>query len=342
MSASLTEIIRHLLDSMDEKRKFQSLDEQTQLMLDKALERVIDGTDHRIRAVPGYKRKLYKSILKSLEYADRLIEQVPSAIELDSDHFVIDPYIRVFFPTKNGLVKVFQQSSELKEYFTDARHAGDSESCALLCMRKYEENILGMELEGDHVVRDVKQTRVTFAGHRIYSPAESESSARRELKCCIFEGLVNNALAKISELRKRRQELESEQQILHSRLRSHKTGVDINSDPQSMTAATSELHNEALQLEQIEQELSELGYVTPETCLEFVNDILSQPEEFVCLQNISLKVDKSGIKRVSEEPSRSVCELQLSEVTIKGHPPRVVTLAKIPRKELDSPACPGP
>jgi hypothetical protein len=321
---------------MDEKRKFQSLDQHTQDMLDRAIERVTDGTDNRIRAVPGYKRKLYKSILKSLEFADRLIEQVPGAIELDSDQFVIDPYIRVFFPTKNGLMKVFQQSSELKEYFTDAAHAGDSESCALLCMRKYEETVLGMELEGDHVIKDVKQTRVTFAGHRIYSPAESESSARRELKCCIFEGLVDNALAKISEVRKRRQQLESEQQILNARLRSQKPGRVMYDDPKCLTVVTTELHNEALQLEQIEKELSELGYVTPETCLDYVNDILSQPEKFVCLQNISMRVDKSGIKRVSEELSLSVCDLHLSEVTIKGHPPRVVTLAKIHRKELDS------
>lgn len=335
MSTSLSDVIKNLLESMDEKRKFQSLDQHTQDILDRAIERVTDGTDNRIRAVPGYKRKLYKSILKSLEFADKLIDQVPGAIELDSDHFVIDPYIRVFFPTKNGLMKVFQQSSELKQYFTDAAHANDSESCVLLCMRKFEETILGMELEGDQVIKDVKQTRVTFAGHRIYSPAESESSARRELKCCIFEGLVDNALAKISELRKRRQQLESEQQILNSRLRSQKPGVDIHGHPQAM-AVTAELNNEALQLEQIEKELSELGYVTPETCLGFVNDILSQPEEFVCLQNITMRVDKSGIKRATEAQSQAVCDLHLSEVTIKGHPPRVVTLAKIHRKELDS------
>lgn len=320
---------------MDEKRKLQSLDEQTQQMLDRAIERVIDGTDHRIRAVPGYKRKLYRSILKALEYVDRLIEQVPSAIELDSDQFVFNPYLRIFFPTKQGLMKVFQQSSELKEYFDDAEHTTESLSCALLCMRKCEEIVLGMELEGDQIIRDVKQTRVSFAGHRIYAPADSELSARRELKCCIFEGLVDNALARISALRQRRQQLESEQQILNSRLRGQKAGIAIDAVPEGSDTALIEREQEALRLHEVERELSELGYATPEICLELVNDILAQPEAFVFLQNISMRVDKSGIKRPEEEPSQAVCDLHLSEVSIKGHPPRVVTLAFIKRKEIE-------
>jgi hypothetical protein len=332
MSSSLTEVIKHLLDAMDEKRQFQSLNATTQQMLDRAIERVIDGTDQRIRAVPDYKRKLYKSILKSLEYADRLIQQVPSPIELDSDHYVYDPYLRVFFPTKTGMLKVFQQSSELQAYFSEAEHSKDAMSCALLCMRKSEDTVLGMALAGDHVIKEVKQTRVNFAGHRIYSPAESETAARRELKCCIFEGLVDNALARISVLRQRRQQLESEQQILSTRLRSHKSSFDINHA--SQTTDNDSLRHQALQLEKIEQELAEIGYVTPETCLELVNQILSQPEAFVSLHNVTMRVDKSGIKRVDQGPSDSVCDLHLSEVTIKGHPPRVVTLAKINRKEL--------
>jgi hypothetical protein len=334
MSATLTEIIKHLFDSLDEKRKLQSLDDRTQRMLDRAIERVIDGTDQRIRAVTGYKRKLSRSILKALDYADKLIERVPSPIDLDSDHFVFDPYLRIFFPTKHGMMQVFQQSSELKEYFTDIEHANEAESYALLCMREYEETVLGMELQGDHVIKDVKQIRVNFAGHRIYAPAQSESAARRELKCCIFEGLVDNALARISELRKRRQTLEAERKILHSRLRSHKPVRQFAEDPQSPISVENNHRVQALQLEKLEQELDELGYVTPETCLDLVNEILSQPEHFVDLHNVSMRLDTSGIRREKQEPSDKVCDLRLSEVTIKGHPRRVVTLARINRKEI--------
>lgn len=322
---------------MDERREFSTLDQATQEMLDRALDRVIDGTDGRIRLVPGYKRKLHKAILRSLGYIDRIIERIPHPIDLNISHFVSDPYIRAFFPTLDGLKKVFSKSDELHDYFTEDEHINDAESCALLCMSKEEETILGMELEGDYLVKDVKQTRVTFASHRIYAPAETEPNARRELKCCLFEGLVTNALDEICEHREQRDQLELEQQILSSRLRRH--GSNINEDPELDKIAKdhAKQQNQTQRLKEVETELQRIGYVTPEVCLDLVNAVLSQPEDFVSLKNISMRLDKSGIKRVGQgKTTQSVCDLHLSEVQIKGLKPRVVTLAKIRRDELQT------
>lgn len=337
MSTSLREILQHLLDSMDERRQLQSLDPQIQAMLDEALQCVIEGTDNRIQAVPGYKRKIYKAILKSLEYADSIVEQIPDPIDLTSSRFISDPYIRALFPTLSGLKKIFRQSSELHDYFSEADHINTPESCALLCMRKEEQTVLGMELNGNQVRKDVKQIRVTFAGHRIYSPAESETFARRELKCCIFEGLVNNALDRISELREKRHQLEIQQQRLSARLRSQTQGLKLFDSADSIAREYAPRHEEVAELERVEQELREIGYVSPEVCLELVNGILSHPEQYVRFKHISLKLDKEGIKREEVESSPSVSQLEFSEVNIKGYPPRVVTLANIKRDDLESP-----
>ncbi|MEN8178432.1 MAG: hypothetical protein ABFS39_07405 [Pseudomonadota bacterium] len=322
---------------MDERRQLKSLDQNALEMLDGALDKVIEGTDSRIRAVPGYKRKLYKSILKSLEYADSIVEQIPHAIDLTPKHFVTDPYIRALFPTLGGLKKIFKQSSELHDYFSESEHINNSESCVLLCMRKEEQTILGMELNGEQVRKDVQQTRVMFSNHRVYSPAESETNARQELKCCIFEGLVNNALDKISELRARRHQLELEQQRLNARLRQHSRGPMHGDDMQNIASDGVKLRNKALELERVEEELHAMGYISPEISLDLVNDILSEPEQFVHFKRISISLDKEGIKRVKDEPSRSVSQLEFSEVQIKGQPPRVVTLANINRDELEKP-----
>jgi hypothetical protein len=325
---------------MDERREFNTLDQATQEMLDRALDRVIDGTDGKIRLVPGYKLKLYKAILRSLEYIDRIIERIPRPIDLSISHFVSDPYIRAFFPTLDGLKKVFSKSDELHDYFTEDEHANDAESCALLCMSKEEETILGMELEGDYLVKDVKQTRVTFAAHRIYAPAETEPNARRELKCCLFEGLVTNARDEICERREKRGQLQLEQQMLSSRLRGRGRDInDINEDSElgKIVNNHAKRQSQTHQLKEVETALNRIGYVTPEVCLHLVNSVLSQPEDFVSLKNISIRLDKSGIKRVGEEKTtQSVCDLHLSEVQIKGLNPRVVTLAKIRRDELQT------
>jgi hypothetical protein len=331
MSSSLKEVISQLLDFMEEKRALNSLEPPTQEMLDRALEKVIEGTDPKIILVTDYKRKLYKSILKSLDYVDRIIEDIPTPIELNRERFVENPYIRAFFPTLSGLKKVYDHSSELKDYYQDAIHAQSQESYALLCMRKKEETILGMHLVGDRVIRDVKQIRVSFNHHHLLSPAENETDARRELKCCIFEGLVNNALANISEMRANRYHLEVEQQILNSRLRSSRLKGVI-----PLTGAKQSSLVDQARLNRVEAELEEIGYVTPEVCLEQVNQILSHPEEFVTMKHLSMNLDKAGIKHTDEPDSASCHHFELSEVNIKGLPPRVVTLAKINRADIQA------
>ncbi|MDJ0807933.1 MAG: hypothetical protein QNJ78_14015 [Gammaproteobacteria bacterium] len=319
----------------EDRKQLKSLDQDTQQMLDVALERVIEGTDLRIRAVTGYKRKLYKSILKSLEYADSIVEQIPHAIDLTPKHFVSDPYIRALFPTLDGLKRIFKQSSELHDYFTEPEHINASESCALLCMHKEEQTIHGMELKGEQVHRDVRQTRVLFSDHRVYSPAESETNARRELKCCIFEGLVNNALAKLSELRTRRHQLEVEQHRLNARLRQKRRGKSPDDDMQEIANASVRLRSQQMELEKVEEALDKIGYLSPELCLELVNDILSEPDQFVRFKRISVNLDRDGIKRPGDQASTSIHRLNFSEVNIQGQPSRVVTLANFNRQELE-------
>ena len=191
-----------------------------------------------------------------------------------------------------------------------------------------------MQLDGERVVRDVKQTRVSFENHRIQSPAEDERTARRELKCCIFEGLVNNALANISSLRSRRQQLEARRKTLSSRLRSSR-GVSINPIDQADAVTRGDAgRKDVADLKQVEQELGRMGYVTPAVSLDQVNTVLGHPEEFVSLKNISMTLDREGILRSEGENSHSVNRLRLSEVSIMGQPPRVITLARLKRSEL--------
>lgn len=328
MHTGLQEIITTLLESLDQRKGLKSIDSHTQDMLDRALDRVLQGTDNKINLVPNYRQKLYQSIIRALQYADNMVEQIPQPIELTDTQLVSNPYVRAFFYTTTGLKKVCNQSSELKEFFQEPEHAQTDESCALLCMQKIQKNVLGMQLQGDRVIKDVQKSRITFVDHHIQSPAINERIARRELKCCIFEGLINNALANISALRAKRQQLETEQQILSSKLRSHNQGIVSN----EIT-----YRNETLKLAKIEQQLHKIGYITPEASLHQVNATLNHPEKFAQLKNIALKLDKEGILRSDHKHSSTINKVHLSEVSIKGQAPRVVTLVRIKRDGLTFP-----
>jgi len=52
----------------------------------------------------------------------------------------------------------------------DYAHEDVSQCCALLCMHKMERTVLGVELAGDAIKKDVKQTAVNFTDHRILFP----------------------------------------------------------------------------------------------------------------------------------------------------------------------------
>jgi hypothetical protein len=201
-------------------------------------------------------------------------------------------------------------------------------------MHKHEDTVFGMELEGNHVIRDVCQQRVTFEDHHLYSPAEDENSTRRGLKCCIFEGLVNNALANISRLRLRRRELETQQQILHARIRNHSRLGTTSPDFQRLVLEQNCLDKERDKLQKVEKELHEIGYLTPESCLQHVNATLSHPDDFIRLKNYSYRLDTDNIMRSNKDTSHKTSHLNFSEVRIKGEQPRVVTLARINRSDV--------
>ena len=322
---SLKQILPSVLDAIRERRHQHSLDSDKQGLLIDVLERVVDGTDVKIRLVPGYRRKLLDAVEGALEYADRLIDQFPEPLDLSPKRFVSDPYVNAFFVSPRDLKRIVRQSSELHDFFDQGCSDGIQECCVLLCMLKTEKEILGMEISGAQVRRDVKQTSVSFSDHNILSPADTESSARQALKCCVFEGLITNALSQLMEIRATRRRLESKQRVLRSKLRSHES-----SNTAANGSAKSSIEQE---LAELEEKLALLGYLTPEAILQQVGSVLSQPAEFLSIEKVSLEIDKMGIKATPGSDSASN-RLELTEVMIKGQMPRIVTLAKLCRNEL--------
>jgi hypothetical protein len=196
-------------------------------------------------------------------------------------------------------------------------------------MHKHEDTVYGMELEGEHIVKDVCQRRVLFDDHQVYSPAEDESSTRLGLKCCMFEGLVNNALANISMLRIRRRELETQQRILNARIRSHsRVSADTGQQIQLLDAKE--------KLKKVEKELNRLQYMTPDVCLEQVKKTLEQADQYIRLKKISYRLDGDNIVRSKHDDKHKGKKLRFSEIIISGQQPRIVTLAKINRSDVST------
>jgi len=293
------------------------------------VERVVDGTDARIRLVSGYRKKLQDVIRSSLAFADELVEQIPGAIEVNRHTFVSDPYVNAFFANISDIHTIFSQSSEIKDFLEGYGDNTASECCALLCMHMSEKTVMGMELSGDILKREVSQTAINFSDHRIYSPAPREPETRLGLKQCLFDGLVTNALERITRMRLSNYRLKSELQILKAKQRRSEQALQKSSPPRIF----SDYEETSRQLHQLETELAKTPLATPQAALEQVVMVFSNPEHFVQLRKFSLRLNKMGIL-ISEQTNQPCNDINLTEVTIGEAPPRVVTLARFPKSEI--------
>jgi hypothetical protein len=301
-----------------------------------AVERVVDGTDGRIRLITGYRKKLQDVIGAALEYADELVNRIPGAIEVSSRTFATDPYVNAFFADTRDLRSIFSHSSEIREFIEDSTHWEISQFCALLCMQMSEKSVLGMELAGDMLKKDVLQVAVNFSDHRIYSPAPTEAETREGLKHCLFEGLVTNTLERIIRLRLENRRLQTQRQILQARMRESRYSLDRQENLASNGARDrGEMESARLQLRKMDELANASRAADPQASLDQVISVFSHPEDFVRLRKHSVRLNRMCIK-VDDDDPRAGNTIDLTEVTIGNEAPRVIALAKFPRDELQS------
>jgi len=332
MSHLLDNGILGLRDALLRNKQEKALRRSRTAEIINTVESVVDGTDSKIRLVPGYKKQLQDNILSSLEFADDLVKKIPAAIEVSRSTFASDPYVNAFFTNVTDLRSIFSHSSEIQDYMADTHD--NAPCCALLCMSRTEKTVMGMELSGDMLKKDVLQVAVSFADHRIYSPAPSEPEAREGLKNCLFQGLVTNALERITTLRLASHRLQSKHQMLHSRLRRYKqTTREVKQGTRNGARIARGIEETSLELGRIEKKMMNSPLLTPQIMLEQVMDVFSKPDDFIRIRKFPLSLNKMGIK-INDNSSQPRNKLDLTEVIFGNELPRVVTLATFPRQEL--------
>jgi hypothetical protein len=290
------------------------------------IENVVDATDNRIRAVGSYRKLLQGAVATALEFTDDLVARIPGAIEVSRRSFACDPYVNAFFVNVADLQTVFSRSSEIRDFMDDYASAELPHCYALLCMHRSEKTVMGMEMAGDMLRKDVRQVAVSFSDHRIYSPSPSEEKTRNGLKSCLFGGLVTNALERIMAQKLTSHRLQTERHALQARLRrlEHEPGQDDSRH---------EIRDIRRALELIEQDLLKLRPPSPQDSLDQLNAVLGHPDDFVRIDCCSLKLNKMGIK-IGDNSDQPCNDLSLTEVCFGEESPRVVTLARFPRDEL--------
>jgi len=261
-----------------------------------AIERAVDGTDPWIRGLLGYQRMLQPAVIRAIDHVVALAESLAPAIVLSPGCYGREPRLRSFFITPADLQKFLDNDRTLAE-FRRGRKGGAGPIHALLAMEKQEKAGLGATLSGDIILRDVRQTTVSFEEHRLLALTEKPEETLKLLKRRAYDHLLSLALSRISIVKTERNHLERHRTLLHSRLNLLQRGgmtFDQTSADQSMNVADLKK-----QLAEIEQQFKKIGKDEQmlEAYLDILIDILGRPEKHLWLGKETLIVDRMGIKR---------------------------------------------
>lgn len=326
-----------LLSSLftDSKERSGGLDET---LVAKAIERAVDGTDRRIRALPDYRKRLRQPVEQAVSHMIALVDALPPAVEISPRAFGEDPVLRAFFVSAEHMGEVFRGFNSVRDYLDLAEPLPEA-IFGLLAMGREERSVFGMELDGDNLRRDVMQTAVNFSNHRYLGPAGSEPDTRWELKKRAFDFLLEKALERLVDERGKRRDLDRQRQLLRRKLeamRAGNFGLDAMleegggqvDDPATLEA----------EIEAIEAELGQFhtDNLSIEESLACVADTLARPADWLAARSLGLRLDYRGI--IVPDASAAAREITLTELFSGGGPRRTVLLGRIARADMPKPA----
>jgi hypothetical protein len=303
----------------------------------RAIERVADGTDPRLRAVSHYRRKLWNAVEHAIDCVVTLVNTLPPASELNSRTYMTDPRLRALFASPDHLREVLSFSHGTRLYLKQASKPLPAELYAALGATRIEKTVLGMELEGELLRRDVPQTVVNFCDHRLVFLADHEQDTRRELMRRGFDYLIEVALEQLVSTRVQRHQLEQQQrQLLQKKaslLKTAKPGLEALLEVD--TSEPTDVDTIEQQLQEVEAELDQLraDSTTLEQHLEQVAATLSTAENYLRLESVSFTLDHMNIKVPPDSP-RVANTLTFDELVL-GQDRRLTALfIRFPSHEL--------
>jgi hypothetical protein len=302
------------------------------------IEAVVTAVEPKLRADNSYKRKLDGCTRHAIEYLRSIGRGHLEPVPLSRAAWADDPRVNAFFATADDVPACLGRSHELRRFFDQPANAGVQEAYALLGMKKEERKVLGMDLKGDSVQRDVAQTQVSFTGHRIVDPTSTLAATRLDIGRRIILRLAQVALARIVEADSKATELEQHKAYLGARLRLLRLAKDgmegIVKDPATIAAEMKEV--EAKLKTTVDDYIeAKASIATLDGYVGHIRDVLSHPEQHVALSQTPLRVSRLGV-RVEGEASGPVNELSLAELTIGPDWRAAIAIVRCARAEVPS------
>ncbi len=301
-------------------------------LIARATERAVDGTDPRLRALSGYKKKLSGAVTHAIDHVVALVDNLPPALELDRRSYGTEVEITAYFASVEHLREVLERDSTLSQWRRSEQGVVAGQVFMLLLMTLEERKVLGIALEGDALRHDVAQTTVSLSKHQLLDPTGAEDETRQLLKRRAFDHLLALALRRMATAGTERGELERERALLRRKQAAltaghwsfDAPGDQGPSDPQTLKQ----------QLKDIESQLGALGSGAGllGAHLDILVDVLKQAEQNFWSARHSLIVDRMAVKQA--QASALAPEIDLTMLHNATGSGLIARLVRVDRESL--------
>ena len=308
-------------------------------LVEKAIERVVAGTDRRIHALSDYRKRLRQPVEQATSHVISLVDGLPAPMEIGPRTFGEDPVLRALFVSTDHLSEVLRGFNTVREYLAGVPEPLPEGIFGLLTMVREERSVFGMELDEGTLRRDVMQTAVNFSNHRCLGPTGVEADTRWELKKRGFDFLIEKALWRLAGERSKRREMDRQRHLLKQKLEAMQAGqwglgaMLGDNEEQSPDLAALEAEIETIETELGEFHTDSLGL---EESLACVADTLSRPADWLAARKVCLRLDYRGIK-VPDSSAAPATEIALTELFSSIGERRTVVLGRITRTDIPEP-----
>jgi hypothetical protein len=255
-----------------------------------AIERAIDRVEPRLKQIGGYPDRYRKPVAHALEYVRTLATQVPGPVAVNRDAYASDPLVHALFSSPDEIRAALCASQAMHDY--RRVHPGACEVYALLCMRRGDKIMLGMELSGDMLRRDVPQHAIYFTSHTLADPGRTEAEARECIAQGFFDSLIAHVSARIEARKQEKIRLEQARDELLAHLRA--SSAERRTDLEDRLKVT----------------LTRLADLAGTLDLRLhVHDfeaVLGEPEQYLHIVQADMTLDGMGILHEADAPGGTV------------------------------------
>lgn len=154
------------------------------------VEKFVDASNSKMRAVYGYADKLREHVRTLYNHVLQVAEQIPPPVDLNLDAFGADPLVNALFVNSNDIDKLFNTDHDVDVFLRNHSKYQVPVMYALLTAGKSEKKTLGIVMQGDMLIRDVPQQAVNFSSHKIHAPCASSAELSVALKEYLFARVV--------------------------------------------------------------------------------------------------------------------------------------------------------